>query len=108
MEEAGMLSSRAGKVRLLRREELPENWDPANDLHLTVWSVTQNMIQTLGRRGEGETAILKTRIGGLAHIARDLAYRLYILCERKGWAEEAGFYNSLVISWPSISPDLFQ
>jgi putative DNA methylase len=108
MEDAGILSSRAGKVRLLRREELPEDWDPANDSRLTVWSVTQNLIHTLAQHGESETAILKTKIGGLAHTARDLAYRLYTLCERKGWAEEAGFYNSLVISWPSISPDLFQ
>jgi len=42
-------------------------------------------------------------------IARDLAYRLYTVCERKGWAEEAGYYNSLVVAWPSISlPELFQ
>lgn len=43
-------------------------------------------------------------------IARDLAYRLYTLCERKGWAEEAGYYNSLAVAWPAISnvPELFQ
>jgi putative DNA methylase len=46
----------------------------------------------------------------MAEIARDLAYRLYTLCERKGWAEEAGYYNSLVVAWPAISnvPELFQ
>ena len=35
--------------------------------------------------------------------ARDLAYRLYAICERKGWAEEAGAYNVLVASWPEIA-----
>ena len=34
---------------------------------------------------------------------RDLAYRLYAICERKGWAEEAGAYNVLVASWPEIA-----
>ena len=41
-------------------------------------------------------------------IARDLAYRLYTLCERKGWAEEAGYYNSLVVAWPSMASEVFE
>jgi putative DNA methylase len=35
----------------------------------------------------------------LAASARGLAYRLYSICERKGWAEVARDYNALVISW---------
>ena len=35
--------------------------------------------------------------------ARDLAYRLYHICERKGWAEDALDYNVLVSSWSEIS-----
>jgi putative DNA methylase len=110
LSEAGILHSRAGKVRLLRREELPEDWDPATDRRLTVWEVTQHLIRRLDQKGETETANLKAKIGGMAEIARDLAYRLYTLCERKGWAEEAGYYNSLVVAWPAISnvPELFQ
>ncbi len=34
---------------------------------------------------------------------RDLAYRLYTVCERKGWTQEALAYNSLVTSWSEIS-----
>jgi len=33
---------------------------------------------------------------------RNLAYRLYTLCERKGWADDARAYNELITSWPSI------
>jgi len=109
LSEAGILYSRAGKVRLLRREELPEDWDPAADRRLTVWEVTQHLIRRLDQKGETETANLKAKIGGLAETARDLAYRLYTLCERKGWAEEAGYYNSLVVAWPAMAPpELFQ
>jgi putative DNA methylase len=108
--EAGLVHSRAGKVRLLRREEMPDDWDPATDRRLTIWEVTQHLIRCLDKKGEADAAALKARIGGLAETARELAYRLYTLCERKGWAEEAGYYNSLVIAWPSISrvPELFQ
>jgi len=108
LAEAGLLRSRAGKVRLLRREELPEDWNPATVSRLTVWEVTQHLIRRLDQKGEKETANLKSKIGGMAEIARELAYRLYTLCERKGWAEEAGYYNSLVVAWPSMASDAFE
>jgi putative DNA methylase len=108
LAEAGILHSRAGKVRLLRREELPEDWDPSRIDRLTVWEVTQHLIRRLDQKGEKETANLKAKIGGMAEIARDLAYRLYTLCERKGWAEEAGYYNSLVVAWPSMASEAFE
>jgi len=108
LAEAGILHSRAGKVRLLRRKELPEDWDPSTIGRLTVWEVTQHLIQRLDQKGEKETANLKAKIGGMAEIARDLAYRLYTLCERKGWAEEAGYYNSLVVAWPSMASEAFE
>lgn len=108
LAEVGILNSRAGKVRLLRREELPEDWDPSAVDRLTVWEVTQHLIRSLDQKGEKETANLKAKIGGMAEIARDLAYRLYTLCERKGWAEEAGYYNSLVVAWPSMASEAFE
>jgi putative DNA methylase len=108
LAEAGILHSRAGKVRLLRREELPEDWDPSAMGRLTVWEVTQHLIRRLDQKGEKETANLKAKIGGMAEIARDLAYRLYTLCERKGWATEAGYYNSLVVAWPSMASEEFE
>jgi len=36
---SGFLSSRAGKVRLLKRDELAEGWTPKQAAHLTVWEV---------------------------------------------------------------------
>jgi len=108
LAEAGILHSRAGKVRLLRREDLSEDWDPSGVARLTVWEVTQHLIRCLEQKGEQDTANLKAKIGGMAEIARDLAYRLYMLCERKGWAEEAGYYNSLVVAWPSMASEAFE
>lgn len=107
MQNAGILSSRAGKVRLLKREELPEGWDPSTDTRITVWEVTQQLIHVLDTKGQDAARDLAVKVGGLAETARELAYRLYTLCERKGWAEEAGYYNSLVIAWPAIRSQEF-
>jgi putative DNA methylase len=94
LAETGILHSRAGKVRLLRRDERSADWNPSTDHRLTIWTVTQHLIRSLDKNGESATATLANKVGGLAEIARDLAYRLYVLSERKGWAEEAAYYNS--------------
>ena len=107
LAETRILHSRAGKVRLLRRDELADDWDLSKEGRLTVWSVTQRLIRQLDKHGEASTGALAQKVGGLAETARDLAYRLYVLSERKGWAEEAGYYNSLVVSWPAIAPKAF-
>jgi putative DNA methylase len=101
--EAGVVTSKGGKVRLVNREELPESWDPATDKRLTVWEITQHLIRTLQTEGESQAAALLNKLGGLGETARELAYRLYSICERNKWADEALAYNSLVIAWPELS-----
>jgi putative DNA methylase len=102
LDEAGIVEARSGKVRLLARNELPADWDPAADRRLTVWEVTQHLIRALETGGESGAAELVGRVGGLAETARELAYRLYNICERKHWASEAVSYNGLVVAWPAI------
>jgi putative DNA methylase len=101
--EAGILEARVGKVRLLPREGLAADWDPATDERLTDWEVVQHLIRALEAEGETGAARLLARIGERGEGARDLAYRLYGVCDRKGWAEEALAYNGLVMSWPEIT-----
>jgi putative DNA methylase len=101
--EAGVILAKAGKVRVLRRDELPEDWDPVTDKRLTVWEITQHLIRKLEQEGESAAAALVHKLGGMAEAARDLAYRLYSICERKKWATEALAYNGLVIAWPELT-----
>lgn len=103
MVEAGIVASKSGKVRLLTPGELPEDWDPATDTRLTAWEVVHHLIRVLKAGGEPAAAGLLSRLGVKAEIARELAYRLYTLCERKKRAEEALAYNGLVQSWPEIA-----
>lgn len=100
---SGILHARAGKVRLLRREELPNDWDPRTDTRCTLWEVTQYLISALDNEGENAAAALLLATGEQGELARDLAYRLYTTCERKGWVDEARYYNMLVVAWGGIT-----
>jgi putative DNA methylase len=102
LEEAGILVSRAGKVRLLKRDELDSGWNPDADKRLTVWEAAQHLIQTLDKNGEQAAGTLLTQLGGLSETIRDLGYRLYTICERKGWTQDALAYNMLVVAWPRL------
>ncbi|MGE0790076.1 MAG: DUF1156 domain-containing protein [Sandaracinaceae bacterium] len=100
---AGIIKSAAGKVRLLKREELrPLDYDPAKDERPTVWEYTQHLIRNLEHDGEEAAARLLQMLGPHGETARALAYRLYNACERRKWAEEARSYNGLVIAWPEL------
>jgi putative DNA methylase len=102
MVEAGILESKRGKVRLLAPAELPDDWDPATDPRLTAWEIAHHMIRVLENGGESAAAELLPRLGAKAEVARELAYRLYTVCERRKRAAEALSYNALVQSWPEI------
>jgi len=100
--EAGVAVAGAGKVRLLKPAELPADWDPATDKRLTVWEMTHHLVRALGQ-GEEAAAGIVARIGSQADMARELAYRLYSVCERKKRAAEALDYNALVQAWPELA-----
>jgi putative DNA methylase len=103
MAEAGIVQSARGKVRLLRPDELPAGWNPATDARLTAWETVHQLIRALESGGEPAAAALVAKLGARAEIARELAYRLYTMCERKKRAAEALSYNALVQSWPEIA-----
>ena len=102
MALAGILVSKAGKVRLLKPSELPVEWDPAGDKRINAWEILHHLIRVLEADSEKAAADLAKQLGSRAEAARELAYRLYTLCERKKRAAEALSYNGLVQSWPEI------
>jgi putative DNA methylase len=100
----GWLEAKRSKVRLLKREELATEWLPKQTESVTVWEAMQRMIHALlNEQGEESAATILRATGAVGEMARDLAYRLYTVCERKGWTQEALAYNGLVTSWPRIS-----
>lgn len=103
MVDAGILESKRGKVRLFKPDELQGDWDPTADARVNAWEMVHQLIRALGRGGERAAAELAVKLGVRAEIARELAYRLYTICERRKRAAEALTYNGLVLSWPEIS-----
>ena len=101
VREAGVVKAGKGDVRLLTVAEFPKDWDPTKDVRVPVWEASHHMCRALGI-SEGDAGALLAKMPEKAEAIRLLAYRLYTLCERKGWAEHARAYNELITSWPAI------
>ena len=101
VRDAGVIQAGKGKVRLLRVKEYPASWDPTKDSRLPIREACHQMCRALGE-SESEAGALLARMPDKQDAIRQLAYRLYTICERKGWAEDARAYNELVTSWPAI------
>ncbi len=102
LQATGVVASGKGELRLLRWAELPRDWAPETDTRLPVWEALHHLIRALNQDGESAAGALLARMPARAEPVRALAYRLYTLCERKGWAEEARAYNELVTAWSAI------
>jgi putative DNA methylase len=100
--ESGVVASSAGNLRLTRWAELAKDWSPEKDNHTPVWESLHQLVRALNQDGESAAGALLARMPARAEPIRALAYRLYTLCERKGWAEDARAYNELVTAWQSI------
>jgi putative DNA methylase len=102
VKQAGVLTAGGGIVRLLKWSEYPTDWDPTDDARLPVWEVLHQAIRVFKTQGESGAGTLLAAILAKAEATRQLAYRLYTLCERAGWADDARAYNEIVTSWSAI------
>lgn len=102
LTEAGVVTSGGGKVRLLKWADYPTDWDPHTDTRQPVWETLHHLIRALKQDGETAAGQLLGAVKSKSEATRQLAYRLYTLCERQGWAEDARAYNELITSWTGI------
>lgn len=100
--ESGIALSREGTLRLLERSEMSNNWNPNMDKRLTVWETTQHLIRALEQSESDASELLKLIGSGFGEKARQLAYLLYGICDRKKWASEGSAYNMLIAAWPEL------
>ena len=103
--EGGIFDSRRGKVRLLKPDELPADWNPATDARLTGWETVHHLIRALNLGEVAASAMLaaiRQVSPAKADAAREFAYRLYSISERKKRAQDALGYNALVQAWPEL------
>jgi len=96
----GVLYAQKGVVHLCERSDLPERVDSGEQI---VWLLCQQLTRAMEQGGVSACAeIVKDIFGSNGEHAKALAYRLYTIAERRGWAAEAYAYNALVIAWPEI------
>jgi putative DNA methylase len=102
VKQAGVLYATGGVVRLLKWAEYPTDWAPGADTRLPIWEVLHQLIRLFKTEGESGAGGMLAAVQSKAEATRQLAYRLYTLCERAGWAEDARAYNEIVTSWGAI------
>ncbi len=102
VKQAGVLFATSGVVRLLKWVEYPANWNPETDTRLPVWEALHQIIRVFKSEGETGAGNVLAALQAKAEATRQLAYRLYTLCERAGWAEDARAYNEIITSWSAI------
>jgi putative DNA methylase len=105
VRHAGIVESAAGKVRILAREELADDWEPNEDGHLTVWECLQHLARLHEKDGiSHDTAVLLKKIDAKAEAVKDLAYCLYdISANKRKDAKEATAYNALIADWTELT-----
>jgi putative DNA methylase len=102
VKQAGVAESGGGSVRLLRWKEYAADWDPSSDMRLPVWEALHQLIRAYNTMGDAGAAKVLAQTASKAEAMRQLAYRLYTLCERKSWADDARAYNEVVTGWTGI------
>jgi len=105
VKHAGIVESAAGKVRILSRDELDDDWEPEDDRHLTVWECLQHLVRQHEKDGVShDTAVLLKKINTKAEAVKDLAYCLYdISANKRKDAKEATAYNALIADWTELT-----
>ncbi|MGY4573738.1 DUF1156 domain-containing protein [Bradyrhizobium sp. USDA 3256] len=105
VKHAGIVESAAGKVRILTRDELDDDWEPDSDGHLTVWECLQHLVRQHEKDGiSHDTAVLLRKIDAKAEAVKDLAYCLYdISANKRKDAKEATAYNALIADWTELT-----
>jgi putative DNA methylase len=104
LERGGVFRARAGKARLLSVDDLPKGYDPTRDERISVWEVVLRIAKALTESGAEEAARIMSAVGPRVDLdtAKELAYLLYSICERKGWAQTALLFNGLGTSWRDL------
>ena len=102
IKNSGAITAEGGIVQIMNWKDYPADYDPASDKNRSTWEACHHMIRVLNQQGEEAAGALLAKMSEDGENIRQLAYFLYTLCERKGNAEDARYYNELMTSWHAI------
>jgi putative DNA methylase len=104
LDRAGVLRARAGKVSLLSVADFPADYEPQHDERVSEWKVCLHLAKRLKEQGAEPATRLMAAAHDLVDLddVKELAYLLYSIAEKRGWAETALVFNSLGTSWTDL------
>jgi putative DNA methylase len=108
MDREGILTSRAGKVTLIKPADTPADYDVLTDEHTSTWEVLHHTIRILETEGVPAAgtflATAQKRPDGAIDLdlVKELAFLLFSLAEKNGWAKDAFSFNTVAQSWGDI------
>lgn len=108
MERLGILSARGGKVHVYRPSDLPSDYDVLADEPTSAWEALHHAIRVLDTKGVPAAGqFLRTatqRPDGAVDLdlVKELAYLLFQVAEKNGWAKDALSFNALASSWGDL------
>ena len=105
LDRGGVFRARVGRARLIPPEEMSGGWDPLADERVSVWEAVVRLAQALNDSGAEEAARLMAGAGQRVDLdtAKELAYLLYSICEKRRWTQTALMFNGLGTSWSDLS-----
>ncbi len=106
--DSGIFYASSGKAKLKHWSEMLADWDPRTDNRLTLWECTHHMIRELvdGDGQLGAAKLAKFMGPQKAEEAKELAYQLYHISDKRNWSMHAGDYNTLVSNWADIKSQI--
>jgi putative DNA methylase len=105
---AGVFVADSGKSKLKHWSKMSNDWDPRKEKRLTLWECTHYIIKEL-INGDGQLGAAKlAKFMGpqKADEAKELAYQLYHICDKRRWTNHAGDYNTLISNWSDIKSQI--
>ena len=102
LKQLGVVFAKSAKVGLVPISKLDDGWTPIKMPQPCLWVSMQHLIKALDEQGEIEAGFILRDLGNSASGCKDLAYRCFAISEKNGWSKEAGYFNTLIISWPEI------
>lgn len=104
LARAGILSTGAGKARLIAPRELASGYDPSRDDHISLWEVTAHLARALDEDGLAEAGRIMVAAATRVDLdeAKQLAYLVHSRADARKEPATARLYNQLAASWPEV------
>lgn len=103
--QAGILTSRAGKVTLLAPDKLDAEYDPTTDPSISTWEVVMHLTRALAAQGiPAATALLAKVPASIERdLCKELAFLLFTIAEGRKHTKIAVDFNALGTAWNEIA-----